>query len=50
MSTLREAAKAELLKVCKALETLFAPVVRESTAADWIDKARAAIAKAEEQK
>jgi len=42
-----KAEKAELLKVCKALETLFAPVVRDSTAADWIDKARTAIARAE---
>ncbi len=37
----------DLLEACKALEILFAPLARDSTTASWIDKARAAIAKAE---
>lgn len=37
---------AELLKTVQALEILFAPCARDSTQADWIDKARAVIAKA----
>ena len=40
------AAAPELLESLQALETLFAPKARDSTAATWIDKARAAIAKA----
>jgi hypothetical protein len=43
------AAAPDLLKACKALELLFAPLARDCTAADAIDKARAAIAKAEGQ-
>lgn len=39
----------ELLQALKALEMLFSPCVRDSTQADWIDRARAAIAKAEER-
>jgi hypothetical protein len=41
------AAAPDLLEACKALEILFAPLARDSTTASWIDKARAAIAKAE---
>lgn len=41
------AAAPELLEALKALDALFSPCVRDSTQADWIDKARAAIAKAE---
>lgn len=37
----------DLLEALKALEMLFSPCVRDCTQADWIDKARAAIAKAE---
>ena len=40
------AAAPELLEALQALETLFAPRACDSTAATWIDKARAAIAKA----
>ena len=40
------AAAPELLEALKALDVLFSPCVRDSTQADWIDKARAAIAKA----
>jgi hypothetical protein len=40
------AAAPELLEALTALELLFAPCVSDSTQSDWIDKARAAIAKA----
>jgi hypothetical protein len=33
----------DLLEALKALEVLFSPCVRDSTQADWIDRARAAI-------
>jgi hypothetical protein len=42
------AAAPDLLEALKALEVLFSPCVRDSTQADWIDRARAAIKKAEE--
>lgn len=41
-----ESAVPELLEALQALETLFSPLASDSTAATWIDKARAAIAKA----
>lgn len=40
------AAAPELLEALKALEALFSPAAKDSTTAAWIDKARAAIAKA----
>lgn len=40
------AAAPELLEALRALDMLFSPVVSDSTQAYWIDKARAAIAKA----
>lgn len=40
------AINAELLEALQALETLFAPLARDSTAATWVDKARAVITKA----
>ena len=40
------AAAPELLEALQAIEVLFTPLARDSTAATWIDKARAAIAKA----
>ena len=36
----------ELLESLQAIEMLYAPLARDSTAATWIDKARAAIARA----
>ena len=36
----------ELLEALQAIEMLYAPLARDSTAATWIDKARAAIARA----
>ncbi len=41
------AAAPDLLEACKALELLFAPLARDCTAANAIDKAREAIAKAD---
>lgn len=40
------AASPDLLEALQAIEMLYAPLARDSTAATWIDKARAAIAKA----
>lgn len=40
------AAAPDLLEALQALDTLFAPIAKDATAAHWIDKARAAIAKA----
>jgi len=40
------AAAPDLLEALQALDTLFAPIAKDTTAAQWIDKARAAIAKA----
>ena len=36
----------ELLESLQAIEMLYAPLARDSTAATWIDKARAAITRA----
>lgn len=50
MTTFLERVFAErdaLLEALKALDVLFSPLVKDSTQANWIDKARAAIAKAE---
>jgi len=38
------AAAPDLLEALQALDTLFAPIAKDTTAAQWIDKARAAIA------
>lgn len=49
MIALADAAVAErdeLLEALQAIEMLYAPLARDSTAATWIDKARAAIARA----
>lgn len=42
----RDELVAEMLDSLAALELLFTPLARDSTQRDWIDKARAAIAKA----
>lgn len=40
------AAAPDLLEALQALTVLFSPLAKDSTTANWIDKARAAIAKA----